>query len=157
MAYDRALFSNYYFNRDGSPSTMEEVSKKRHDALESWIVSRDEFSDGGYVSTVWLGIEHGQDENGKSFIFETMTNMDGEWYDGTRYVSQEDAAAGHEEILREHLQERAQAKRTTHIVQRWRPVPGKFESASTDIEFIEFRFELAQDEKQQGTLPEATQ
>ena len=52
------------------------------------------------VSTVMLGIAHGF-VDGRPLIYETMTNLDGEWLSGytNRYASRAEALEGHQEIL----------------------------------------------------------
>lgn len=46
-----------------------------------------------FVSTVWLGIDHGPDEQGRPVIFETMVFPDERHVE--RYATEEDARAGH--------------------------------------------------------------
>lgn len=55
------------------------------------------------VSTVWLGLEHGRDENNKPLIFETMVfgYPDSEPMD--RYGTEEEAKEGHERFVKEYL------------------------------------------------------
>ena len=64
---------------------------------------------GRRVSTVWLGIGHSFDPHANPLIFETMifkevegSDDDGE-VDVQRYATEEQALAGHEEMVQQHV------------------------------------------------------
>jgi hypothetical protein len=55
----------------------------------------------GQVSTIWLGLEHGNDERGKPLIFETRVTYSDGSADQRRYATEDEARAGHaEEVAR---------------------------------------------------------
>ena len=145
---------SHYYDREGQPCSMMEAGRRR-EFPETMIVSRDTFEDGDFLSTVWLAIEHGT-RDGKPVIFESMSKISGEWVGCNRYTTQQEAAYGHEVWLKELIAQRIEQKKTIHVVERWRPIPGKFESAATNIEAIEFRFEFVKNEETKSPLPEAT-
>lgn len=65
------------------------------------------------VSTVWLGIDHNFDE-GPPLIFETMV-FKTDSVEGRRYTTEEEALAGHAELLNEvsllgHLDESSRSE-----------------------------------------------
>jgi hypothetical protein len=94
--------------------------------IEDVLVARDDLPDGSYLSTVWLGLDHGF--GGRPLIFETMRfagetiplelpsghimeshaerefpdpfDPDGEPTTQLRYTSEEEASAAHHEIVR---------------------------------------------------------
>lgn len=83
------------FNREGKQISMREWGKLLEDD-EYKIIARTTLSDGTWVSTVWLGLNHNW-RPGPPLIFETMIkNPDGEWdvYQ-VRYESEVEARAGH--------------------------------------------------------------
>lgn len=61
--------------------------------------------DGKWVSTVWLGLDHNFSPSGPPIIFETMVfsaappNSLGKDIDQTRYATEAEAHAGHEEMV----------------------------------------------------------
>lgn len=85
-----------YFDRKGDP--IDRYDWARLYATEYRIVARTSLADGRYVSTVWLGIVHGFDRDGRPIIFETMVfGVNG--YDdlySVRYTSEEAAHRGHD-------------------------------------------------------------
>lgn len=85
-----------YYDRQGRPMSFDEylagVEVFRTDEYR-----RVEWTDldDGFVSTVWLGIDHGFGE-GPPLIFETMICRRGVWLDFCeRYATEEEAVAGH--------------------------------------------------------------
>ena len=93
-----------YYDRNGMPISMERWltlwREERH-------VDQTEIGD-WWVSTVWLGLDHGFGPNHKPLIFETMIFEGGDATDlyMDRYSTEEDAHAGHEVAvawLRNHL------------------------------------------------------
>ncbi len=79
------------------------------DSIETWakafdkdtrIVDRTKIKD-YYISTVFLGMEHGYDENKKPILFETMVfggKFDDEEYQ-TRYCTYSEAEEGHKKAV----------------------------------------------------------
>jgi hypothetical protein len=91
------------YDREGEPIDFERYSVL-HDDPDYVVVAKDEVpGKRGYeVSTVWLGIDHGFSDDREPVIFETM--VFGSVYDAwsnfcIRYESEEEAEAGHQEIL----------------------------------------------------------
>ncbi len=96
-----AVMRSLYYRKDGSPyegpnATLEWA--KDFENREYQGVARDDF-DGGYVSTVWLGLDHRYSESGPPLIFETMVfggPLDGEQ---DRYSTESEAIKGHKEMV----------------------------------------------------------
>ena len=86
--------SNRYFNRKGRPIEVLEWAKL-HNQFDYVSIAKTH-ANGLYVSTVWLGIDHRFGE-GAPLIFETMV-FPGERH-VERYVTEEEAKAGHETIV----------------------------------------------------------
>ena len=51
---------------------------------------------GGFVSTVWIGLDFGRDHRGRPRIFETLCQVGGEAEAMYRYATLQEAEAGHE-------------------------------------------------------------
>jgi hypothetical protein len=85
-----------YFDREGNPIKLMDWAKRFED-LEYRRVAWDGLPSGGYVSTVWLGLNHAFG-GGPPLIFETMVFP--ECTICERYATEEDARAGHARILR---------------------------------------------------------
>ncbi len=65
------------------------------------IVGRTEIGDqGGYVSTVFLGMDHGWGVNSEGLVFETMVFGLGD-HRTVRYSTWDEAEAGHKKIVEE--------------------------------------------------------
>lgn len=115
-----------HFDRDGEPITLRQWALL-HGQPDYAIVKQEEV--GPYwVSTVWLGIDHGFSMRGVPIIFETMVfsadehyvrpqetpwgEMGGYWvrddFDQRRYSTEAQAIAGHEETV-QTFRERAAA------------------------------------------------
>jgi hypothetical protein len=89
------------FDRQGRPITMGEWAELFEDKsyqviVQTWTIG------GAWVSTVWLGLDHGFGRDGPPIIFETMV-----WHDGNdtaqdRYSTEPEAIAGHERIVAQY-------------------------------------------------------
>lgn len=80
---------------------MEEWAKAFEDG-PSRIIERTNLWWGGYVSTVWLGLDHSLG-GGKPLIFETMIfGRDGASSDMQRYSTRILAVLGHNKIVKEY-------------------------------------------------------
>jgi hypothetical protein len=112
-----------YYDRHGFPLPSDltrgleptRVWAELHANADYPIVARDQLPDGSWLSTVWLGLDHGI---GRPLFFETMRftaarderlvgrtlafpdPTDGEETTQLRYGSEEEALAAHHEILR---------------------------------------------------------
>lgn len=91
----------HYYDKKGAAidlDTFGELMNRRDYAR----VGRTELPGGWTVSTVWVGIAHRFDEDGRPLIFETMVfpKDSRDETDMVRYSSLEDATAGHEEMVR---------------------------------------------------------
>lgn len=60
-----------YFDKDGAPIDRDTYARLFEDAAYRQIAN-DELPAGGFVSTVWLGIDHRFSSDGPPLIFETM-------------------------------------------------------------------------------------
>lgn len=87
-----------YFDRDGEPLGLMEWASLCENA-EYKRVAWDELPGGGYVSTVWMGINHGPGV-GPPVIFETMAFPTERYGIQERYCSLNEALAGHARIAR---------------------------------------------------------
>lgn len=93
------------FDRDGNPITVEQMAQLRLVDNEYQIVAQDDVltPDGHtmWVSTVWLGLDHGHGYSPEPVIFETMVfvrGFEGEYCQ--RYTTEQSAKDGHDEIIR---------------------------------------------------------
>ena len=87
-----------HYDRDGNPISLDRWIELFHDKSYQQIAA----STIGdvFVSTVWMGIDHGHGYSDWPIIFETMLfGPDGEGGECYRYCTKEDARAGHEEIV----------------------------------------------------------
>ena len=86
-----------YFDRQGLPISFERWSDLMCDDNQR-RVGWDEPRPGVYVSTVWLGLNHGHDHD-QPLIFETMV-FNGSWdQDFCRYSTQVEAVIGHLDVV----------------------------------------------------------
>jgi len=60
-----------YYDRDGSPMTLEEWAQSFGSRMEKKRVAEDTVR-GYWISTVWLGLNHQWNPEGPPLIFETM-------------------------------------------------------------------------------------
>lgn len=90
-----------YYDREGNRITMDEwcqLSEQR----SYKVIDRTEFHDGSFISTVWLGLDHGALSGQVGpIIFETLdfpenANM-------VRYATEAEAREGHAAAVAEHL------------------------------------------------------
>ena len=80
-----------YFSRDGSPiSVIEWADAPKIDRR----VAETTLSDGKWISTVWLGLNHRLDD-GPPLIFETMVFPS----DMERYATESEAIEGHNRMV----------------------------------------------------------
>lgn len=86
-----------YYDRQGRIICME-CWGKLHNDMAYKIVKRTQVDVDVVVSTVWLGIDH-QWGNGPPLIFETMVFGGEHDQDTTRYSTEAEALAGHDEIV----------------------------------------------------------
>lgn len=80
-----------YYDRMGQPIDRETFARSFESHADK-VVKQDTIGE-FFVSTVWLGIDHGPDEQGRPVIFETMVFPDERHVE--RYATEEDARAGH--------------------------------------------------------------
>ena len=98
-----------YYDIDGKPMEMMDWAAAQNPEYKR--VAQDTIEKGGrkyWVSTVWMGIDHGFGRAKAPLIFETMVFDAGQmsvghlgedlWMD--RYATKTEALAGHEEICR---------------------------------------------------------
>src|SRR3990167_11317935 len=87
----------YYFDKEGMVLTLEEYMNLFGD----WNYRRVAISFSNWggkeinVSTVWLGISHGENEKGDHYIFETLIEKNGQYAGMIRYTNEKDAIDGH--------------------------------------------------------------
>ncbi len=87
-----------YFDREGHPVSMDEYIRLSAEP-EYKRVAWDELPGGGYISTIWLGLNHAYDGR-PPLIFETMAFPVERWsYTQERYSTIDEARTGHAEIL----------------------------------------------------------
>ncbi len=89
------------YDKNGSPISMEEWGE-RLKAPEYKRVAETTLTDGKWISTVWLGLDHGF-EGGQPLIFETMvftSEKDLDEHDMERYCNIEQAEQGHIDMVK---------------------------------------------------------
>ncbi len=92
------------FNKKGEKITIKEWEILSQDK-DYKLIKQEELKDGKFLSTVWLGLEHGFDQEGNPLIFETMLfPKKGDWgeLDMERYSILEEAEKGHEEMKKKY-------------------------------------------------------
>ena len=87
-----------YYARDGTPITSRKEFARLFGNRVYRRVAITKIDKEATVSTVWLGINHGFSKS-KPLIFETMSNEDGEWVECRRYRTEQEALAGHNEVV----------------------------------------------------------
>ena len=96
------------YDRQGNPMTDVMEWGKLFEAPEYKRVAETTLSDGKWVSTVWLGLDHRYDGDGPPLIFETMVFPSHGKYvelDMDRYSTEEEAITGHEVMVRKWSKE----------------------------------------------------
>jgi hypothetical protein len=68
------------------------------------VVKQDHLPNNYFVSTVWLGLDHGWFDDIAPVIFETMVFIEGSWHDleCVRYTTEKAAWIGHQLIVQEY-------------------------------------------------------
>lgn len=93
-----------HYDKDGKPITMMECAElfedKEYRRVEWTELGKDE-----YVSTVWLGLDHGFGEE-RPLIFESMAFYDDDWRECRRYSTLEEAKEGHQKLVEEVVAKR---------------------------------------------------
>ena len=88
-----------YYDKDGTPISDVLFWAKKYEALGYKRVAETTLSDGKWVSTVWLGIDHSFRDDGPPIIFETMVFQSyeplGSELETKRYSTLGEAKAGH--------------------------------------------------------------
>src|SRR5208283_5915015 len=101
----RDLLENYYVldeQKRPIPATLELFAlfcshhENKRVAL-TWVY------DGVFVSTVFLGLNNRFGSIGPPILFETITNVDGDWGTTVRYETWDEAVAGHEVAVQQAL------------------------------------------------------
>lgn len=89
-----SMLKMYALDKDRAPVPSKRPIGDRVDLTEV---------DGFRISTVFLGLAHGEDYDGRPILFETMVFPDGEWSDTycERYAAWDEAKAGHKRITAE--------------------------------------------------------
>lgn len=94
---------NHHFNRQGEPISLEEWSAHLEKDEYRQVLKTD-LPNGRWVSTVWLGLDHGFGRSSRPLIFETLVfgvhgSTSGELAQ-ERYSTEEEALAGHAALVR---------------------------------------------------------
>lgn len=87
-----------YIDKDGKTLTLEQFMPKFRDT-EYRRVAWTRINQNCYVSTVWLGINHGY--GNKDLIFESMVFIGPDAQECRRYETEAEAIKGHEEMVEE--------------------------------------------------------
>ncbi|MBT9166763.1 MAG: hypothetical protein DDT19_00087 [Syntrophomonadaceae bacterium] len=93
--------SNYYVLRDKQAIPVDDVRVWGRAFEKDRVVRQETLPNGLFVSTVFLGIDHGWSEQ-KPLIFETMvfpSEADLNELDMERYSTWEEAEQGHQEMV----------------------------------------------------------
>lgn len=105
MSPRRKRVLNRVYDRDGNPISMERWRELYADR-DYVIVKQEDIDEGHWLSTVWLGLDHGWGGTLKIFesmIFNKDPNGDSDWQDleCRRYSTLREAQEGHEALKRE--------------------------------------------------------
>lgn len=92
-----------YYDMDGKPITQEEWVRQ----YENNTIKQDELPNGYFVSTIWLGLDHGFSHVGPPseripIIFETLVFGSAKCrreIEGRRYATKAEAESGHAEFV----------------------------------------------------------
>ena len=89
------------YDRDGHEITFEEA-RSLFGNFEYKVIDQTTLPGGVWVSTVWLGLDHGFGESARPLIFETMvfpSTYNLLEVDCRRYATEDEARAGHAEMV----------------------------------------------------------
>lgn len=90
-----------YYNKIGIQITVDEWNRLfEKDSYRNLSYSE---GDTWSVSTLWLGLEHGNDIKGRALIFETLSYHPDGRKSMVRYATEKEAKEGHENIVKEML------------------------------------------------------
>jgi len=92
-----------YILKDKTAVPCEDIRKWGR-FLEDWKtrrVARTNLPDGGFISTVFMGIDHQLDDNGPPLLFETIIFNGNEYTDIWRYFTWDEAIEGHQRVVKE--------------------------------------------------------
>lgn len=112
---------NYLLNKDNVPYLEPDLAKW----AMGWgtmdrRVARTDLKGGGFVSTVFLAIDHGfsQEPGADPVLFETMVFYAGQWLEGMtrRYSFWPEAVQGHAEVVEEACKFVASVRASVHLV-----------------------------------------
>lgn len=101
--YERIIGRPLHYDRNGQPMDWEAWCLE-FEFIERHVGS-DELTIGGqpvHISTVWLGLDHGFGMSERPLIFETMVFGGPLDEYQARYATEEEALAGHQEVLDFH-------------------------------------------------------
>jgi len=87
-----------YFNKNAEPICMCEWSRLFSDH-QYQVIEKTDFKD-LFISTVWLGMDHGFGNHDRPIIFETMIFKGDEGELQRRWATEEEAVEGHDKIVR---------------------------------------------------------
>lgn len=93
-----------YYDKYGNKIMLEDYSRLRNQPGYMQVGRHTSEDEKVLVSTVWLGLDHGYQDNGNPLIFETMIFKDvspGSVY--KRYTTLEEAEQGHKQAVRVYL------------------------------------------------------
>lgn len=96
-----------HYNREGKPISLMEWGRLFEDPDYKRVKLT--IGAGRRVSTIWMGLDHSFEEGADPLIFETMIFKDVEGADRNdeidvqRYSTEEQALAGHEEMVQQHV------------------------------------------------------
>ena len=93
-----------WYDKKGNQINYEQAEKFLTDPNYKFI-KQEELSDGKWISTVWLGLDHNFYEKDSPLIFETMVfpkKGDYQDLDCQRYSTEEEAISGHEKLVKKY-------------------------------------------------------
>jgi hypothetical protein len=88
-----------FFDREGKPIDDVLAWAKLHSDEKYRRVDETTLSDGTWISTVWLGVNHRFLKDGPPLIFETMVFKSGDSIDVDQYATEADAIKGHRDMV----------------------------------------------------------
>lgn len=96
--------ANYILTEDREPLEVDAATWAVWFETANRRVARTELPGGGFISTVFLGLDHGYFKDEPPILFETMSKIGDEWEDYfERYATWAEAEAGHARIVAEAL------------------------------------------------------
>ena len=91
-----------FYNKEGKEISVQEFTKLFEDKNYQ-VIKQDKLSNGYFISTVWLGINHSFVFSEKLLLFETMVfDSNKSSVEQKRYSTEKQALRGHKRFIKEY-------------------------------------------------------